>query len=105
MLFHRSGQANYLFDKESTSRAECYDALPDGVAADSHAGRADGSTQVTYGGHPLYYSAHEGKYQVLCHNVTGFRRPLARRQPRRNRRRVSRPLRSRAAVAPRRRGR
>lgn len=89
MLFDRSGQAIYLFDKESTSRAECYaacatawppvltQAVPRaaGAARSKLLGtteRADGSTQVTYGGHPLYYYAHEGKNQVLCHNVTEF---------------------------------
>jgi hypothetical protein len=34
--------------------------------------RTDVTTQVTYAGHPLYYSAHEGPGQVLCHNVREF---------------------------------
>ena len=31
--------------------------------------RRDGRRQVTYNGRPLYYYAHEGPGQVLCHNV------------------------------------
>lgn len=89
MLFDRRGQAIYLFDKESTRRAECYGACarawPPVLTDESPRGtgavrpdllgttdRSDGSTQVTYAGHPLYYYAHEDPHEVLCHNVTEF---------------------------------
>jgi predicted lipoprotein with Yx(FWY)xxD motif len=89
MLFDESGQAIYLFDKEKTPTPECYDecavAWPPvltqgapvaggGTQADKlgTSVRTDGTTQVTYGGHPLYYYAHEGKNEVKCHNVSGF---------------------------------
>jgi predicted lipoprotein with Yx(FWY)xxD motif len=89
ILFDGTGQAIYLFDKEQATRAECYgecaEAWPpvltrgspvaaggvDAVALGTTK-RADGSTQVTYGGHPLYYYAHEGKNEVLCHNVREY---------------------------------
>ena len=31
--------------------------------------RRDGETQITYGGRPLYYYAHEPPGEVRCHNV------------------------------------
>jgi predicted lipoprotein with Yx(FWY)xxD motif len=86
MLFDGRGQAIYLFDKEKTSRPECYGecaaAWPP-VYADGEpvAGpgvrsellgttrRRDGRLQVTYGGHPLYFYANEGAGEVKCHNV------------------------------------
>jgi predicted lipoprotein with Yx(FWY)xxD motif len=89
MLFDTTGQAIYLFDKERNGVPECYGACaqawppvltkgrPHGVGAVrarllGTTERRDGSLQVTYQGHPLYYYAHEGKNEVLCHNVTEF---------------------------------
>ena len=89
MLFDLPGQAIYLFDKETTGRPDCYGecaaawppvlttgnpravggARPDLLGT---VRRDDGSTQVTYAGHPLYYYAHEGPGQVLCHDVVEF---------------------------------
>ena len=89
ILYDASGQPIYLFDAETNSRPECYgecaQAWPPvltnggprakGAVQSDLLGttrRSDGSTQVTYAGHPLYFYAHEGKYQVLCHDVNGF---------------------------------
>jgi predicted lipoprotein with Yx(FWY)xxD motif len=89
ILFGESDQAIYLFDKESGSKSECYGACaeawpPVTTDGEPQAGagvkasllgtteRTDGTTQVTYNGHPLYYYAHEGPGEVTCHNVAEF---------------------------------
>ena len=89
ILFDGNQQAIYLFDKEASSTPECYDdcaaAWPpvlttgapvatggiDGALLGTTA-RTDGTTQVTYAGHPLYYYVDEGPGEVKCHNVAGF---------------------------------
>jgi predicted lipoprotein with Yx(FWY)xxD motif len=89
VIFDGSNQAIYLFDKESSSTPECYgdcavawppvltegEPVATGAAEQKLLGtteRDDGTTQVTYAGQPLYYYAHEGPGQVLCHNVEEF---------------------------------
>ncbi|MGH3362368.1 MAG: COG4315 family predicted lipoprotein [Nocardioides sp.] len=86
MLFDARGQAIYLFDVEQTSRPRCYgecavawppvltkgDPVPGPGVQRNLLGtteRRDGSTQVTYGGHPLYFYVNEGPGEVECHDV------------------------------------
>lgn len=86
MLFDARGQAIYLFDLETTTEPRCYrecaEAWPPVLTEGRpRAGRGldqrllgttrrnDGTTQVTYGGHPLYFYAHEAPREVRCHDV------------------------------------
>ena len=86
MLFDARGQAIYLFDVETSDEPRCYAECavawpPVLTKGDPVAGpdvrpgllgtteRRDGSTQVTYGGHPLYFYAHEEPGEVECHDV------------------------------------
>lgn len=87
MLFDEKKQAIYIWEREESATAECYgdcaQAWPPvltegapradgGVASDllGTTERTDGSIQVTYNGHPLYYYAHEGPGEVKCHNIS-----------------------------------
>ncbi len=86
MLVDSKQQAIYIFERDGDGRTVCYgecaEAWPpvltkgkpraaDGVrqALLGTVRRRDGTRQVTYGGKPLYFYAHEGPGQVLCHNV------------------------------------
>lgn len=86
VLWGPDRQVVYIWEKEPTSKAECYgdcaEAWPPVLTAGEPVAagdvdptllgtttRQDGSTQVTYNGHPLYYYAHEGPGEVKCHDV------------------------------------
>jgi predicted lipoprotein with Yx(FWY)xxD motif len=83
------GQAVYVFDKETSSRPQCYGGcarawppvLTNGkpVAGKGVRGRRLGTTkrrsgkrQVTVNGRPLYYYVDDAPGRVLCHNVEEF---------------------------------
>lgn len=87
MLFDGNGQAIYIWELEDSSTAECYGdcavawppVLTNGAPIASEnvnnellgvTKRTDGTTQVTYNNHPLYYYAHEKVGEVKCHNIS-----------------------------------
>ena len=83
------GQAVYLFDKEQSSRSECYGdcarawppVLTNGRPVAGRGARKrllgttrrrNGKRQVTYRGRPLYFYVDDAPGRVLCHNVSEF---------------------------------
>lgn len=83
------GEAFYLFDKEQSSKSECYGACarawpPVLTSGKPRAGngakasllgttkRANGKLQVTYAGQPLYYYVDDTPGNILCQNVSEF---------------------------------
>jgi predicted lipoprotein with Yx(FWY)xxD motif len=88
VLFDGDDQAIYYFGKEKSTTSECYGACAEawppvltegqpraaGAVDAAKLGtsrRDDGSTQVTYAGHPLYYYD-EPAGQVTCHGIEEF---------------------------------
>lgn len=87
ILWGPNRQAIYIWEREPSTTPQCYDdcatAWPPVLTTEEPSAgagiddtllgtteRSDGTTQVTYNGHPLYYYAHEGPGEVKCHNVT-----------------------------------
>jgi len=86
MLFGPGDQAIYVFERDPKGKTVCYGecarAWPPVLTKGKPRAakgvrksllgtvrRRTGKRQVTYAGKPLYYYAHEGPGQVLCHNV------------------------------------
>jgi predicted lipoprotein with Yx(FWY)xxD motif len=89
ILFGPKDGAIYLFDRDHGPRSDCYGncaaawppVLTEGeprAGAGVRAGRLgtterrDGTTQVTYAGHPLYYYRDDPPGEVLCQDVEEF---------------------------------
>lgn len=89
VLMNGRGEALYLFTKDGKGPSDCYDdcatAWPpfltkgkpvagEGVIAGKlgTTRRGDGSRQVTYGGHPLYFYEQDSPGVILCQDVFEF---------------------------------
>jgi len=89
MLFNSKKQAIYVFQSDTRRHSNCYRGCAAAWPPVYTTGkpralsgvrrsllgtikRRDGRLQVTYAGQPLYYYAHEGPGQVLCHRVSSY---------------------------------
>jgi len=88
-IFDGHGGVLYLFVRDKSTKSTCSGACAKawppfltkgtpkaaGAVREGLIGttrRKDGSRQVTYGGHPLYYYKGDGKGEVKCQNVNNF---------------------------------
>jgi predicted lipoprotein with Yx(FWY)xxD motif len=89
ILFAGNDRVLYMFTSDggsgSNCSGECAAAWPPFIARGKLVGgpgvnrkllgrttRTDGRKQVTYNGHPLYFYIHDGRNEILCHNVFEF---------------------------------